>query len=180
MSARRLAFSTTPSASAASSRAAKAAASSFPSIPWAPSWAPRAKPRVIYLKTDNPANDQLVIDEIHGTRGLENYRVQTMADLLPSTPHPAFRASTWRSMWSSPSPSSSASSSSSSPCIPRCSNERGKSAFSSRSAPPNSPSWASCCVRRASWPSSACCWVSLPPTASATAPHQILHFQLSS
>ncbi|MFZ0746457.1 MAG: FtsX-like permease family protein [Terracidiphilus sp.] len=35
-----------------------------------------------YLKTDNPANDKLVIDEIHSTRGLENYRVLTMADLI--------------------------------------------------------------------------------------------------
>jgi len=40
------------------------------------------KSSVIYLKSDNPANDQLVIDEIHATRGLENYKVQTMADLI--------------------------------------------------------------------------------------------------
>ena len=35
-----------------------------------------------YLKADNPANDSLVIDEIHSTRGLENYRVLTMTDLI--------------------------------------------------------------------------------------------------
>ncbi|HUN82997.1 MAG TPA: FtsX-like permease family protein [Terracidiphilus sp.] len=40
------------------------------------------KATVIYLKTDNPANDQLVIQEIHDTKGLENYKVQTMADLI--------------------------------------------------------------------------------------------------
>ena len=39
------------------------------------------KASVIYLKSDNPANDQAIIDEIHGTRGLANYKVQTMADL---------------------------------------------------------------------------------------------------
>jgi putative ABC transport system permease protein len=37
---------------------------------------------VIYLKSDDPANDNLIISEIHGTMGLENYRVQTMADLI--------------------------------------------------------------------------------------------------
>ena len=36
----------------------------------------------IYLKVDQPQNEQLVIDEIHNTKGLENYRVQTMADLI--------------------------------------------------------------------------------------------------
>jgi putative ABC transport system permease protein len=35
-----------------------------------------------YLKTDNPANDKLVIDEIHSTPGLQNYRVLTMSDLI--------------------------------------------------------------------------------------------------
>lgn len=40
------------------------------------------KASVIYLKSDDPANDGLVIDEIHAIRGLENYRVQTMADLI--------------------------------------------------------------------------------------------------
>ena len=37
---------------------------------------------VIYLKTDNQANIQAVIDEIHATRGLENYKVQTMTELI--------------------------------------------------------------------------------------------------
>jgi putative ABC transport system permease protein len=40
------------------------------------------KASVIYLKSDNPANDSLVIDEIHATKGLGNYKVQTMADLI--------------------------------------------------------------------------------------------------
>ncbi|MDR3677461.1 MAG: ABC transporter permease [Acidobacteriota bacterium] len=40
------------------------------------------KASVIYLKSDDPANDSLIIDEIHATKGLENYRVQTMADLI--------------------------------------------------------------------------------------------------
>ncbi len=40
------------------------------------------KASVIYLKSDDPANDSLIIDEIHGTKGLANYRVQTMADLI--------------------------------------------------------------------------------------------------
>jgi putative ABC transport system permease protein len=40
------------------------------------------KASVIYLKTDTPANDNLVSDEIHSTKGLENYKVQTMADLV--------------------------------------------------------------------------------------------------
>jgi putative ABC transport system permease protein len=39
------------------------------------------KASVIYLKSDDPANDRLIINEIHATRGLENYKVQTMADL---------------------------------------------------------------------------------------------------
>jgi putative ABC transport system permease protein len=40
------------------------------------------KASVIYLKSDSPANDHLIVDEIHATRGLENYKVQTMADLI--------------------------------------------------------------------------------------------------
>ena len=40
------------------------------------------KASVIYLKSDNPANDSLIIDEIHATKGLGNYKVQTMADLI--------------------------------------------------------------------------------------------------
>ncbi|MGB6192460.1 MAG: FtsX-like permease family protein [Terracidiphilus sp.] len=40
------------------------------------------KASVIYLKADDPANDRAIIDEIHQTKGLENYKVQTMEDLL--------------------------------------------------------------------------------------------------
>ena len=40
------------------------------------------KASVIYLKSDTPANDELIINEVHATRGLENYKVQTMADLI--------------------------------------------------------------------------------------------------
>ncbi len=40
------------------------------------------KASIIYLKSDNPASDKLIINEIHSTRGLENYRVQTMSDLI--------------------------------------------------------------------------------------------------
>jgi putative ABC transport system permease protein len=38
------------------------------------------KASVFYIKVDDPANDQLVIDEIHATKGLEDYPVQTMED----------------------------------------------------------------------------------------------------
>ena len=40
------------------------------------------KASVIYLKSDNPANDRLIMDEVHNTKGLANYRVQTMEDLV--------------------------------------------------------------------------------------------------
>ncbi|MGA7242214.1 MAG: FtsX-like permease family protein [Terracidiphilus sp.] len=40
------------------------------------------KASVIYLKSDNPANNNLIIEEIHDTKGLANYRVQTMEDLV--------------------------------------------------------------------------------------------------
>jgi putative ABC transport system permease protein len=40
------------------------------------------KASLIYLKSDNPANDAQIIKEVHGTKGLENYRIQTMADLI--------------------------------------------------------------------------------------------------
>ena len=40
------------------------------------------KASIIYLKADNPANDQAIINEIHSTAGLKDYRVLTMADLL--------------------------------------------------------------------------------------------------
>jgi putative ABC transport system permease protein len=40
------------------------------------------KASVIYLKADDPTNSHAIIDEVHATKGLENYKVQTMADLL--------------------------------------------------------------------------------------------------
>jgi putative ABC transport system permease protein len=40
------------------------------------------KASVIYLKADSQANNQQIIDEIHSTRGLQDYKVQTMADLI--------------------------------------------------------------------------------------------------
>ena len=40
------------------------------------------KASVFYLKADDAANEQAIIDEIHATRGLENYRVQKMSDLI--------------------------------------------------------------------------------------------------
>src|ERR1019366_8829228 len=40
------------------------------------------KASVLYLKGDNPANNGLITSEIHATRGLENYKVQTMADVI--------------------------------------------------------------------------------------------------
>jgi putative ABC transport system permease protein len=40
------------------------------------------KASVIYLKSDNPANDDAIRQEIASTRGLENYNVQTMNDLI--------------------------------------------------------------------------------------------------
>ena len=40
------------------------------------------KASVIYLKSDDPANDGLIRDEIHNTKGLEGYKVLTMADLV--------------------------------------------------------------------------------------------------
>jgi putative ABC transport system permease protein len=40
------------------------------------------KASVFYLKADTPANDNLIINEIHSTRGLENYQAQTMSELL--------------------------------------------------------------------------------------------------
>lgn len=40
------------------------------------------KASVIYLKADSPENDQLIIKEINSTRGLENYHVQTMDELI--------------------------------------------------------------------------------------------------
>jgi putative ABC transport system permease protein len=40
------------------------------------------KASVIYLKSDNPANEDAIRQEIAATRGLENYNVQTMDDLI--------------------------------------------------------------------------------------------------
>jgi putative ABC transport system permease protein len=40
------------------------------------------KSSIFYIKADEPANDQLVIDEIHGVKGLENYPVETMEEWL--------------------------------------------------------------------------------------------------
>lgn len=40
------------------------------------------KASVIYLKADNPANIPAIVGEIHAARGLEDYRVQTMSDLI--------------------------------------------------------------------------------------------------
>jgi putative ABC transport system permease protein len=40
------------------------------------------KASVIYLKSDSPDNDKLIISEVHATRGLSDYRIQTMADLI--------------------------------------------------------------------------------------------------
>ncbi|MGB6974800.1 MAG: FtsX-like permease family protein [Terracidiphilus sp.] len=40
------------------------------------------KATVIYLKSDDPANDNLIRKEILGMKGLEDYQVQTMADVI--------------------------------------------------------------------------------------------------
>ena len=40
------------------------------------------KTSVIYLKSDDPAHQGLIRDEIHATRGLERYQVRTMSDLI--------------------------------------------------------------------------------------------------
>jgi putative ABC transport system permease protein len=37
---------------------------------------------VFYIKSDDPANDQAIIQEVHATPGLENYPVQTMEEWL--------------------------------------------------------------------------------------------------
>ena len=44
------------------------------------------KASVIYLKSDDPANIELIRNEIHATRGLEGYKVLTMSDLLALYP----------------------------------------------------------------------------------------------
>ena len=40
------------------------------------------KASIFYLKLDDPANDQTVMDEIHSTPGLADYPVQTMEEWL--------------------------------------------------------------------------------------------------
>ncbi len=40
------------------------------------------KASIFYIKCDDPANQEAVIQEIHSTRGLENYPVQTMEEWL--------------------------------------------------------------------------------------------------
>jgi putative ABC transport system permease protein len=40
------------------------------------------KVSIFYIKVDNPANNQAVIDEIHNTKGLADYPVQTMDEWL--------------------------------------------------------------------------------------------------
>ncbi len=40
------------------------------------------KATVIYLKADTPANDPLIMNEIHSTRGLDGYRVNTMSEII--------------------------------------------------------------------------------------------------
>jgi putative ABC transport system permease protein len=40
------------------------------------------KASIFYVRTDDPANEQAVIQEIHATRGLEDYPVQTMDEWL--------------------------------------------------------------------------------------------------
>jgi putative ABC transport system permease protein len=40
------------------------------------------KASVIYIKSDKPASDGLIRDEIHATKGLEGYKVTTMEDLI--------------------------------------------------------------------------------------------------
>jgi putative ABC transport system permease protein len=40
------------------------------------------KASIFYLKVDDPANSQLVIDEIHGVRGLQDYPILTMEEWL--------------------------------------------------------------------------------------------------
>jgi putative ABC transport system permease protein len=40
------------------------------------------KASIFYLKTDDPSNDQTVITEIHATKGLADYPVQTMQEWL--------------------------------------------------------------------------------------------------
>lgn len=37
---------------------------------------------IFYIKSDDPADEQAIIDEIHTTRGLENFPVQTMEEWL--------------------------------------------------------------------------------------------------
>jgi putative ABC transport system permease protein len=40
------------------------------------------KASLIYIRSDNPANDDQIADEIHATKGLQDYRVTKMADVI--------------------------------------------------------------------------------------------------
>ena len=40
--------------------------------------AAEGKASIFYFKCDDPANENLVIQEIHATRGLEDYPVETI------------------------------------------------------------------------------------------------------
>lgn len=40
------------------------------------------KASLIYIKSDNPSNDDLIAKEIHSIKGLEDYRVTKMADMI--------------------------------------------------------------------------------------------------
>ena len=42
----------------------------------------QGRARLFYLKSDDPANEQTIIQEIHATRGLEGFPVQTMEEWL--------------------------------------------------------------------------------------------------
>ena len=55
------------------------------------------KASIFYIKVDDPANDQAVIDEIHATRGLEDYPVQTMQEWMSEMTPEKFPALIWLS-----------------------------------------------------------------------------------
>jgi len=95
------------------------------------------KASLFYIKCDDPANDNAVIQEIHSTRGLEGFPVETVDEWLEEmTPNkiPGFNialrvslSSPWLSgFWPS-----------SNPCIRRSSSGRGRLGFSSRWAHPS-------------------------------------------
>ncbi len=91
------------------------------------------KASVFYIKVDDPANDEAVIQEIHATRGLEDYPVQTMEDWnSPDDPRKAAWIQSRTRGGYRHRGHQSASWSSSSRCIRRCLSARAKSASSSR------------------------------------------------